>query len=89
MDHFYHRLNGFFDYEEIYNHMNRVHGRIYANETPIDELELFIDGLTTEQFSKIQKFFETMPVMKKEIEYTCPVCGSNNYAVLNGISSFF
>ncbi len=25
---------GKFDYEEIYNHMNRVHGRIYANETP-------------------------------------------------------
>lgn len=25
---------GKFDYSEIYNHMNRTHGRIYANETP-------------------------------------------------------
>jgi len=23
-----------FDYSEIYSHMNNVHGRIYANETP-------------------------------------------------------
>lgn len=25
---------GKFEYSEIYNHMNKVHGRIYANETP-------------------------------------------------------
>lgn len=61
----------------------------YGNEQPQAELKQFIENLTSEQFVKVQKFFETMPKIKKEIEYTCPVCGKYHKKMLEGIQSFF
>lgn len=62
---------------------------IYASETSKEELEEFLNNMTTDQFANIQKFFSTMPVMKKQVDYDCPVCGAHNQAELSGISSFF
>lgn len=61
----------------------------YANEMDSKELDEFISNLTNIQFEKIQKFFGTMPVMKRDIEYKCPVCGAENNLTLSGMSSFF
>lgn len=59
-----------------------------ADQTKSELLE-FLNNMTTEQFSKVQKFFETMPKLKKEIEYSCPVCGKEHHKVLEGLTSFF
>lgn len=61
----------------------------YANEQSTDELIEFVENLSTEQFVKVQSFFETMPKLKKEIEYNCPVCGKHHKKVLEGLQSFF
>lgn len=61
----------------------------YASEQKHDELIQFIGNLSSEQFMKLQKFFETMPKLKKQIEYNCPVCGKHHVKVLEGIQSFF
>jgi len=61
----------------------------YAKEQSHDELVQFLNNLTSEQFLKVQKFFETMPRIKKDIEYTCPVCGKHHKKVLEGMQSFF
>lgn len=61
----------------------------YANEQKTSELKQFIENLTSEQFVKIQSFFETMPKLSKEIEYTCPICGKYHKKMLEGIQSFF
>ena len=61
----------------------------YANEQKTSELKQFIENLTSEQFVKIQTFFETMPKLSKEIEYTCPICGKYHKKMLEGIQSFF
>ena len=61
----------------------------YASEQKHDELIQFIGNLSSEQFIKLQKFFETMPKLRKEIEYNCPVCGKHHRKVLEGIQSFF
>ena len=61
----------------------------YASEQTPKELEEFLNNLTSEQFSKVQKFFETMPRLKQEVDYTCPVCGAQNHTVLEGLSAFF
>jgi hypothetical protein len=61
----------------------------YGNEQTPAELKQFIENLTSEQFVKLQKFFETMPKIKKEIVYDCPVCGKHHKKMLEGIQSFF
>lgn len=61
----------------------------YAKEQSKQDLLQFIENLSSEQFAKIQKFFETMPKIKKEIEYDCPVCGRHHVKVLEGLQSFF
>ena len=61
----------------------------HAKEQSKTELLDFLNNLTTDQFSKIQKFFETMPKLKKEIEYKCPICGKLHNKTLEGLTSFF
>jgi ribosomal protein L44E len=61
----------------------------HASEQTDKELKEFLNNLTTEQFGRIQKFFDSMPKLTKDIEYTCPVCSSHNEATLSGIQSFF
>ena len=68
-----------FDDQEIY----------YAKETPKQELETFLNDLNSAQFSKIQKFFETMPKIKQDIDFICPVCNTENHTTLSGLSAFF
>jgi hypothetical protein len=61
----------------------------YGNEQKHEELVQFLNNLTSEQFMKVQKFFETMPRIKTEVEYNCPVCGKHHHKVLEGMQSFF
>jgi len=61
----------------------------YGKEQKLEELVQFLNNLTSEQFIKVQNFFATMPRIKKEIEYTCPVCGKYHKKTLEGLQSFF
>lgn len=61
----------------------------HAKEQSRQELMQFIENLTAEQFAKIQKFFETMPKLKQNVDYKCPVCGKEHHKYLEGINSFF
>jgi hypothetical protein len=61
----------------------------YAKDVPENELVEFIDSLTREQFLKVQAFFETLPKLKKEINFKCPKCQYEESLVLEGIQSFF
>lgn len=61
----------------------------YGKEQSQKELLDFINNLTSEQFAKVQKFFETMPRLKQEVDYTCPVCNRAHHKVLEGLQSFF
>lgn len=61
----------------------------YAKEQTQSELEEFLNNLTSDQFANVQKFFETMPKMRQEVKYKCPVCGADNHTVLEGLAAFF
>jgi hypothetical protein len=61
----------------------------YGKEQTQEELLDFINNLTSEQFAKVQKFFETMPRLKQEVNYNCPVCNRAHHKVLEGLQSFF
>lgn len=61
----------------------------YAKDASEKELIEFVDSLTREQFSKIQDFFDTIPKMKKHLNFKCGKCGYEEEVVLEGIQSFF
>ena len=60
-----------------------------STEYTIEELEEFITGLTHSQFDKILEFFETMPKLSHDVDFTCVKCGEENKMTLEGIRDFF
>ena len=53
------------------------------------ELNDFIESLSTEQFNKIRKYFESMPRLRHEITWKCSKCEKTAPLVLEGLDSFF
>jgi hypothetical protein len=53
------------------------------------ELYEFIDSLSTDQFTKIQEWFDNMPSLKLHIKHVCDNCKSNMDTEMQGISNFF
>ena len=49
----------------------------------------FLNSLNSGQFQKIQTYYESLPKMKHDIEYTCPKCGETKKETLEGLASFF
>ena len=64
--------------------------KIYpAKDSTKKEIKDFLEGLPQEVFIKIKKFFETMPVLKHEIEVTNPKTNVVSKVVLSGLADFF
>jgi len=71
--------------ESIYDG-DEVHTREDFNKK---ELMDFIETLNTEQFEKIQGFFENMPRLVNNISYDCNECEKHHERELEGVSDFF
>lgn len=69
----------------IYNSSEVFH----AKEQTKEELVIFLNNLNSKQFAKIQKFFETLPRLKCELNFVCPICSVPQKSVLEGLNSFF
>jgi hypothetical protein len=54
-----------------------------------EEIDEFINSLNSGQFKKIQEYYESLPKMKQDIEYTCKKCGTTETETLEGLASFF
>jgi len=64
-----------------------------------EELNQFLESLPDEAFTKIQNFFDTVPVLKHELELKCTskngkgknasICGWKETKTLEGLGSFF
>lgn len=68
-----------FDQDEIYN----------AEDEGKEEVEKFINSLSTQQFEKIVEFFQTSPRLEKTIDYTCIKCETENTVLIDGVENFF
>lgn len=64
-------------------------GSYAASDCTKKELFEWLDDLTNEQFKKIEKFFQTMPVLKHTIVVKNPNTGKENSVTLQGLTSFF
>ena len=65
--------------EEVYNQVDMTE----------DEAEEWVEGLTTEQFSRILEFFKTMPKLKHTIKKKNPNTGNDFVVELEGLADFF
>ena len=59
-----------------------------SDSTKQEKIE-FLEQLTSEQFQKVQKFFETMPKLTHDVEVTNPNTGVTSTVTLEGLASFF
>lgn len=64
------------------------------NEYPIDssnkdELKEFMNSLSTDQFVKIQEWFDNMPSLKLKVEHKCENCQADMSTDIQGIANFF
>ena len=53
------------------------------------DLDTFLESLTTDQFSNLQNFFETMPRLSHTVTVTNPNTKKKSKVTLEGINSFF
>jgi hypothetical protein len=54
-----------------------------------EELDEFIDSLSSTQFQKIKKFFDTIPKLSHTVKYSCNTCGEEKETTIEGLNSFF
>jgi hypothetical protein len=62
---------------------------IKFDEEPKEEVEKFLEQLTTPQFDKLMEFVQALPKLKHDIEFKCEKCKHENKVVLQGINDFF
>lgn len=60
----------------------------FADE-PIEDIVEFIGGLTTEQFQKLSEFANSIPTVKKKLEWKCKHCEAQNSREVTGLLGFF
>lgn len=61
----------------------------YAKDTDKKELKDLLENLTESQFKKIQKFYETLPVLEHKIEYYCKECNHQGTHLVKDLYGFF
>lgn len=54
-----------------------------------EEISAFVDSMQSNQFEKVNKFFETMPKCKTDLTWECLSCGMKNETSLEGLKDFF
>ena len=69
-------VKNIYDKEEVYEEFSKK------------ELDDFIEQLNTEQFEKIQEFYDTAPKLSHTVMVTNPNTGVENEVVIEGLQSF-
>ena len=82
--------------EEVYGFIADSIDQIFTEEEGFDsstttkkEFRTFVDSMTTKQFEKIQKFYETCPKLSHKFKVTNPKTGKESEYTIEGLQSFF
>ena len=64
-------------------------GNIYdIDTTSKEEVQAFIESMTTAQFDMLKGFFIKLPKVSKTLDYTCTSCGKEQKRVITGLQNF-
>jgi hypothetical protein len=72
-------INTIFDDENVYD----------CKKENIEEVQDFIDNLTSDQFKLISAFFQNTPVLEYDLKFNCEKCEHESSYELRGLQSFF
>lgn len=61
----------------------------YSKDTSRQELVDFVDSMQSKDLAKLQEFFDTMPRIKKTVDFKCNKCGYHETIDVEGTDSFF
>ena len=78
------------EYELVAKCIKRVYvGEDDYTSDSLEESKAWVEGLTNQQFEKIQQIFETMPTLRHVLKVKNPKTKVVNEVVLEGLSDFF
>ena len=72
-------INTIFDDENVYD----------CKKENREEVQDFVDNLTSDQFKLISNFFTNTPVLEYDLKFNCEECEYENFYELRGLQSFF
>lgn len=61
----------------------------HSKDSSKEELMQFLESLNSEQFSRLESFFEKLPILNKKIDMKCSKCGFEHKIEMEGLESFF
>ena len=63
--------------------------KILFSEEEESEVILFLNNMTTAQFSLLRKYVENLPSIEELVEFNCSDCGNKNVVTIKGLHDFF
>ena len=69
--------------------INTEEERFSAKDHTEEELDQFIESLSSDQFGKIREYVEQMPRLRHNVSFCCTNCAHSNEVTLEGLQSFF
>ena len=89
-------FNGEVDMDQSFDLIASCIDKIYSDEEvwatadcTKKEVNEFLEGMNSQQFKQIEKFFETMPKLSHTVKVKNPKTGVESDVVLEGLASFF
>ena len=67
--------------------VNTEDERIVLKETSKEEIQEFIDSMSTAQFQKIREFVEKIPKLSHNVKFDCTSCGHKNDITIEGVAN--
>ena len=61
----------------------------YAKDSQEEDLIEFIESMQSKDLEKIKNFFDTMPKIRKDVDFKCNKCGHEEKIEIEGIQNFF
>jgi hypothetical protein len=61
----------------------------YSKDSTRKELEEFVDSMQQKDLEKFKEFFDTMPEIKKDVQFKCGKCGHEEDITIKGMQNFF
>ena len=89
-------LEGDINIERTYKMITHSIDQIYegdkvflAKDTPMKEIEEFVEGLTADQMKKLSTFYNSMPRLEHKVKVKNPKTEVESEVTLKGLASFF
>ena len=74
--------------QKFFKDINTEDERILVKDTSHEELEEFIESMSSKQFDEIRKYIDSMPKLSHDIEFECKHCGHKNKVTVEGLTGF-